>query len=380
MTGDNSTAGGFAGRAIRPAQTRRTASSASTGDGFNNSAAISNSQASGNVTAGALSVAGGFAATGGNNKGQAGGSFTNVTASGAVNAGHDSIVGGLVGVLHRRRHGREFDRAQHASWPVQVQTASSAGSSASTKAPSPVPTSTAPVSGTSDSYIGGITGINLGVVTGSSTDPDITGSGGNNFIGGIAGLNAGSISGSTANIALSGGSPNYTGGIAGVNGSFSNTIGDDPEFKLPERHDSPIRARPAADFPVRSEHRRRPGRRALPSWLAGCTTRPAPSLTGGIAADQFGRHWLQHSNDTSSIPANTISVNPANAEFTQPVNVTNQTSPPPVINTASLTAATGSASAHRTPAIRQTRPGSTSGAAASPTACRAAMARRPACA
>ena len=113
----------------------------------------------------------------------------------------------------------------------------SAALSASTKAPFPARRRRRPVSGTSDSYIGGITGINLGLVTGSSTDPAIGGSGGNNFIGGIAGLNVGRSTTATVRSTLAGGTPNYTGGVAGVNAAYAGTQANDPEFELPDRHD-----------------------------------------------------------------------------------------------------------------------------------------------
>ena len=300
------------------------------GDAFNNSASISNSQASGTVSAGASSVAGGFAATGSQDNGSHGGSFSNVTASGAVNAGHDSVVGGLVGVL--LEDGTIANSTAHNSIVASSGSNSIIGGVVGLNEGTISGTaSTAPVSGTSDSYIGGITGINLGLVTGSSTDPNIGGSGGNDFIGGIAGLNAGSINGSTANIALAGGSPNYSGGVAGVNGSFSNEPSAFPYSSFPNGTISNSSAT-GSGFTAQTGTSSPAWTPGLPAWLASCNDAGCGFVTGGT---------LQTASATNNIPANTIDVIQQVAQFTQPVNLTGPSTPPPLVNTASLNTETG---------------------------------------
>jgi len=326
MTGDNSTAGGFAS-SNSPGSNSQNCQSCMTGDGFNTSGAITNSQASGNVTVGASSVAGGFAAIGDNKNGQNGGSFTNITATNAVNAGHDSIVGGLVGVL--TEGGTVANSTAHNTIVASSGSNSIIGGVVGfNEGTISGTTSTAPVSGTSDSYIGGITGINLGLITGSSTDPAITGSGGSNFIGGIAGLNAGSINGSTANIALSSGSPDYAGGIAGVNGSFSGEPAIFPYSSFPNgtitnssATGSGFSGSTGTSTPAWS-----PG---IPAWLAGCNDAGCSIISGGTLQ-------TASSSNTNVVVASAPSVNQQTEQFTMPVNNTPST-PPPLINTASLT-------------------------------------------
>ena len=328
-TGDNSTAGGFVG-GNSPGSGMQNCQGCLFGDAFNNSASISNSQASGTVSAGASSVAGGFAATGSQDNGSHGGSFSNVTASGAVNAGHDSVVGGLVGVL--LEDGTIANSTAHNSIVASSGSNSIIGGVVGLNEGTISGTaSTAPVSGTSDSYIGGITGINLGLVTGSSTDPNIGGSGGNDFIGGIAGLNAGSINGSTANIALAGGSPNYSGGVAGVNGSFSNEPSAFPYSSFPNGTISNSSAT-GSGFTSQTGTSSPAWTPGLPAWLASCNDAGCGFVTGGT---------LQTASATNNIPANTIDVIQQVAQFTQPVNLTGPSTPPPLVNTASLNTETG---------------------------------------
>jgi filamentous hemagglutinin family protein len=328
-TGDNSTAGGFVG-GNSPDSGMQNCQGCLFGDGFNNSASISNSQASGPVTAGASSVAGGFAATGSQDNGPHGGSFANVTASGAVNAGHDSIVGGLVGVL--LEDGTIANSTAHNTIVASSGPNSIIGGVVGLNEGTISGTaSTAPVSGTSDSYIGGITGINLGLVTGSSTDPTIGGSGGNDFIGGIAGLNAGSINGSTANVALSGGSPNYSGGVAGVNGSFSNEPSAFPYSSFPNGTITNSSAT-GSGFTGQTGTAAPAWTPGLPAWLAGCNDAGCSFIAGGT---------LQTASAADSIPPNTIDVSQQVAQFTQLVSFTGPSTPPPLINTASLNTDTG---------------------------------------
>jgi Subtilase family len=293
------------------------------GDGYNNSAAISNSQATGNVTVGALSVAGGFASIGGN--GQSGATFTNIAASGAVNAGHDSIVGGLVGVL-----GENSTIANSSANNTLVASAGAnsivggvAGVNEGTISDT---NSTAPVSGTSDSYIGGITGINLGLVTGSSTDPAISGSGGNNFIGGIAGLNVGSINNSTGQVALSGGSPDYVGGVAGVNAAY-NSPGTIPNSSFPIgtiTHSSSSGSG-FTDQVGTTSPSFIPG---LPSWLAGCSDVACVALTGGSLQ--------QGTTPGNTVAQNTVFTGQQVAQITQSINYTPNNIAPPLVDPATL--------------------------------------------
>ena len=353
MTGDNSTAGGFAS-SNSPGSNSQNCQFCTTGDGFNNSGAITNSQASGNVTVGALSVAGGFAATGGNNKNQAGGSFTNVTASNAVNAGHDSIVGGVVGVL--TEGGTVANSTAHNTIVASSGANSIIGGVVGLNEGTISGTaSTAPVSGTSDSYIGGITGINLGVVTNSSTDPAITGSGGDNFIGGVAGLNAGSISGSTANITLSTGPSSYSGGLIGVNGSYNNTSAALQDSSFPNGTfassngtGTGFSSQVGTSTPAQAPQ--------LPSWLSGCTDAACFILTGGAlqtgsgggsggggsggggsGGGGSGGDSGSGNSGSNSVPANAYATQQV-TQFSLATNVTGSSAPPPLIDPSSLTA------------------------------------------
>ncbi|HZE46705.1 MAG TPA: S8 family serine peptidase, partial [Xanthobacteraceae bacterium] len=80
------------------------------------------------------------------------------------------------------------------------------------------------VAGTSDSFIGGLVGINLGTISGGvvGNGASVTGSGGNNFVGGIAALNFGSINTSTSNAAVSSGPNSVVGSAVGANATFVN--------------------------------------------------------------------------------------------------------------------------------------------------------------
>ena len=236
ITGDNSTAGGFIQSQLARQLRDATCPGCFIGDGFNNSAAISNSQAFGNVTVGALSVAGGFAATEQRRERPVRQlhQYRRFRRGECRSRQHRRRSGRRT---VRKRHDREFFSEQHAGGQFAGANSIVGGVAGVNEGTISDTSSTAPVSGTSDSYIGGITGINLGLVTGSSTDPDITGSGGNNFIGGIAGLNVGSINNSTGQVALGGGTPNYAGGVAGVNAAYSGNTANDPEFEFPDRHD-----------------------------------------------------------------------------------------------------------------------------------------------
>ena len=264
-----------------------------------------------------------------------------VMASGAVNSGHDSIVGGLVGALLA-------DATLSNSSAHNTLVASSGSNSivggvvGLNEGTISATTSTAPVNGTSDSYIGGIAGINLGLVTGSSTDPTISASGGNNFIGGIAGLNAGLIEGSTANIALSSGSPNYVGGVVGVNGHFSNEFAIFGYSSFPNGTTTNSSAT-GSGFTGQTGTSSPAWTPGLPSWLANCSGAGCSILTGGTLQTDLGG---SSSNNNSTIPANIVDVDQQVAQFTQPVIFTGPITPPPLINTASLT--TGDATGNGT--------------------------------
>ena len=323
-TGDNSTAGGFV-VSNGPDTNTQSCTFCFVGDGLNNSAAISNSQASGDVTVGALSVAGGFAAIGGGGNDQSGASFSNISASGAVNAGHDSVVGGLVGVLGE--NSTITNSAAHNTLVASTGANSIIGGVVGVNEGTiSDTTSTAPVSGTSDSYIGGIAGINLGLVTGSSTDPAISASGGNNFIGGIAGLNAGSIDNSTAQVTLASGSPNYMGGIAGVNATYkSSGLIPNSSFPIGTITNSSSSGSGFTNQVGTTSPSFIPG---LPSWLAGCTDTACITLTGG-------------SLQPGTTPANTVAQNTVFPDqqvqqFTQPVNYTPTNIAPPLVDPATL--------------------------------------------
>jgi subtilisin family serine protease len=197
-------------------------------------------------------------------------------------------------------------------------------------------TSTVPVSGTSDSYIGGITGINLGSVMGSSTDPAISGSGDNDFIGGIAGLNAGSITNSTGQSALSSGSPNYAGGVAGVNAAYGNSSGTLPNSSFPNGTitNSSSSGSGFANQIGTSSPSFIPG---LPSWLAGCTDAACTFLTGGSL--QPGT--TPENPGTNTVPTNTAFANQQVLQFTQPVNFTTTNIAPPLIDPTTLASLNG---------------------------------------
>jgi subtilisin family serine protease len=277
QTGDSSTAGGFVS-SNSPNKSGENCTGCYVGDGYNNTAAITYSQAYGNVTVGASSIAGGFAATTGDPN-DAVGSLANVTASGAVNAGHDSIVGGLVGALFGSLSNSSAQNTIVASLGANSIVGGVAGFNGGSISNT---TSSAPVSGTSDSFIGGITGINFGSVTGSTADPAVSGSGTSNFIGGIAGLNVGTISGSNAtNLVLTSDSSSYAGGVAGVNGTFTNETVTIPNSSFPagtfpnsSATGSGFSASVGTTTPAWS-----PG---LPSWLTDASNCPVCSiLTGG---------------------------------------------------------------------------------------------------
>jgi filamentous hemagglutinin family protein len=159
--GNNGTAGGFVG---------------------GNHGQITNSTAFGNVTGGSNSVLGGFAA--GNLDGKISDSF----AFGAVTAtGANSVVGGFAGA--------------NTSDLVRVS-------------------SSGPVNGTSDSYLGGLVGLNLGLIQDSTSSSSVAGSGPNNIAGGLVGLNFGLVDPSSSSGNVSSGANSIVGGLIGANGAL----------------------------------------------------------------------------------------------------------------------------------------------------------------
>ncbi len=259
MAGDHSVAGGLTGNNgpfddMCPGCIR--------GIGYNNASAIVASGASGNVTVGASSVAGGL--TGASN----GGLFFLTSATGDVSGGRDSILGGLVGALING-----FIDQSTASGAVTSSGANSwlgglIGVNAGLITNS---SSSGPVNGTSDSLLGGFAGLNLGLIQNSFTtaSADVTGTGSNNFIGGFAGVNFGTIDQSTSAGDAIGGANNVVGGFVGANATFINI--------------------PAGQFP-------------LTSFPAGTITNS--SGTGSASAGPGSRTGSQiGQNNPSSLPA-----------------------------------------------------------------------------
>ncbi|MEA2879413.1 MAG: hypothetical protein QOF14_4609 [Hyphomicrobiales bacterium] len=159
--GNNGTAGGFVG---------------------GNHGQITNSVAFGNVSGGSNSVLGGFAA------GNLDGKIIDSAASGAVTAnGANSVVGGFAGA--------------NTSDLVRVS-------------------SSGPVKGTSDSYLGGLVGLNLGLIQDSTSSSSVAGSGANNIAGGLVGLNFGLVDPSSSSGNVSSGPNSIVGGLIGANGAL----------------------------------------------------------------------------------------------------------------------------------------------------------------
>jgi filamentous hemagglutinin family protein len=335
--GDSSVIGGFVG--TNSASTTFCNGCAG-GDGDNNNASITNSQAYGNVTAGAAGVAGGFAGSGS-------GSFTNVTASGAVNASDNSILGGLVGALQVNGTitNSSAQNTLVASSGTNSVLGGIAGINGGTISGS---TSSAPVSGQGNSFIGGLAGINDGVITNSFVDPAITGAGNNDVIGGIAGLNVGGIYGTTAQVALSGNSTSYVGGVAGINGTYSNLTVTIPNSSFPSgvitnstANGTGFTSSVGTSTPSSTPN--------APSWVASCSDTLCTILTEGT---------LQTGTSLPSTPGNPAdNTNPNTSTtgnfgtqqtnqftpYTQPAsfNPSANTVPPPVVTPVAVGPTTG---------------------------------------
>ncbi|TMJ03978.1 MAG: filamentous hemagglutinin N-terminal domain-containing protein [Alphaproteobacteria bacterium] len=143
---------------------------------------ITFSSAFGNVTGGANTVLGGFAA------GNLDGKISDSSASGSVTSnGPNSVVGGFAGV--------------NTSDLVRVS-------------------SSGPVSGTSESFLGGLVGINIGLIQDSTSSSTVTGSGSHNIAGGLAGVNFGFIDPSRSSGDVSSGANSIVGGFVGANAAI----------------------------------------------------------------------------------------------------------------------------------------------------------------
>lgn len=325
--GDFSQAGGFVG-SNSPNNFSVSCPFCFVGDGFNNDATISNAQAFGNVTVGALSLAGGFGSVLGNcdhNNCSGGGTFNNVTAFGAVTAGHDSIVGGLVGVLlpDATLSNSSAQNTLVQSTGPNSMVGGIVGANFGTISNS---TSSTAVTGTSNSYIGGIAGINLGTLNNVSADPAITGTGSGDFIGGIAGLNAGSISNSTAQVTITSGASSYVGGIAGVNGSYSNENAIIPGSSFPNGTITNSSAS-GSGFSNNVGATQPSSVPPPPAWIADCTGVVCSILLDGSLAPK-------------TVPPESNTPSLQTAQLTQNQNPNGSGTPPPILTSVDVNAAT----------------------------------------
>src|ERR1019366_5422998 len=80
-----------------------------------------------------------------------------------------------------------------------------------------------PVTGTSDSLLGGFVALNFGVITNATTaaTSTVSGPGANNYVGGFVGANFGTIDPSPAAGNVTGGANNFVGSFAGTNASLT---------------------------------------------------------------------------------------------------------------------------------------------------------------
>ena len=236
------------------------------------------------VTVGATSVAGGLVGTG------------------------DGIIAGQLG--DRARHRRRQQRARRLHRRAQLR------ERPRRRSPIPVPTgsvtSTGPnsivggfvgltggtisisfpsgaVTGTSDSYLGGFAGVNLGIDRASFTTPaaSVTGTGDHDVIGGFVGANFGSIEAPRPPATPRAPPTALVGGFAGINARFINfAAGLDPGSSFPSGA-SPIPRPPApppaarAARPTRSSRSNDPTSAsnppAFPSTIVGAPIPPAYS-------------------------------------------------------------------------------------------------------
>ena len=219
QTGDASTAGGLV------------ATNTVCINCVNGAALIQSSSASGNVGVGAASVAGGLVGSGN-------GTILSSAAGGSVTGGANSVLGGFIGTL-------TFENG-----PAQIASSSASGAVTSTGSNSTVggfagltsgtiltSSASGPVTGTSDSYLGGFVGVNLGSIEQSFTTAtaSVTGIGNRDVIGGFVGANFGSIDASSAAGNATGATDSAVGAFAGANATFVNfSAGAIPNSSFPD--------------------------------------------------------------------------------------------------------------------------------------------------
>jgi hypothetical protein len=219
QTGDASTAGGLV------------ATNTVCINCVNGAALIQSSSASGNVGVGAASVAGGLVGSGN-------GTILSSAAGGSVTGGANSVLGGFIGTL-------TFENG-----PAQIASSSASGAVTSTGSNSTVggftgltsgtilaSSASGPVTGTSDSYLGGFVGVNLGSIGQSFTTAtaSVTGTGTRDFIGAFVGANFGTIDASSAAGNATGATNSAVGAFAGANATFVNfSAGAIPNSSFPD--------------------------------------------------------------------------------------------------------------------------------------------------
>jgi subtilisin family serine protease len=170
------------------------------------------SDATGNVLVGAASVAGGLAGTAAQVLGG--------SASGNVIGGDNSVLGGLVGAIDNEgfifgatANGNVTSTGPN-SWIGGL-----IGLNAGVVANS---TANGVTTGNGNSIVGGLAAVNIGTITAifgppSSATGDVNGNGANNILGGLVGVNFGTIMNSTSAGDVTGGANNIVGGLVGAN-------------------------------------------------------------------------------------------------------------------------------------------------------------------
>ena len=198
-----------------------------------NTGSITNALAIGNVGSPDIAnlQAGGLVGTGN-------GSILFSVATGSVTGGGNSVLGGFIGTL-------TFENG-----PAQISNSSASGAVTSTGPNSTVggfagltsgtilaSSASGPVTGTSDSYLGGFVGVNLGSIQQSFTTAtaSVTGTGNRDVIGGFVGANFGSINASSAAGNATGATDSAVGAFAGANATFVNfSAGSIPNSSFPD--------------------------------------------------------------------------------------------------------------------------------------------------
>ena len=197
----------------------------SDGNAYFNTGLIVSSHATGNVTVGAGSLAGGL--SGGGSRGNGASTFRNSFATGSVSGADNSILGGLVGfvdigaVITNSTASGAVSSSGPNSWVGGLVGVNGGTISYVNSLPGPQPHASGPVTGTSDSILGGFAGLNFGVIADSTTSSTVSGPGPNNYVGGFVGVNFGWIDPSTATGNVTGGANSVVGGFAGANASVT---------------------------------------------------------------------------------------------------------------------------------------------------------------